>query len=72
MAKLYQLSWGKSKKKMEVIMIASLKDCQRYQRDRGKEGNYELIEAPEDAYEWKRKKLKGGYVSKHGNFQTFT
>ncbi len=78
MAQLYQLSHGKSKKKMRVIMIDEKHKCENYAKARQNvEGWHKLEVAPEGSVTWRQKsasvgdKRTGGYISKHG-FQHHT
>ncbi len=61
---LHQLLFGKSKKKMSVIMIDSLHKCQKYQkaRENNVRGCHKIELAPIDSKPWKQKtcSIRGG------------
>lgn len=54
--KLYQLLYGKSKKRMKPIMIDDYKKCENYMNARQNViGWHKIEEAPEDSTVWKQK-----------------
>jgi hypothetical protein len=72
---LFQLLYGKSKKRMKPIMIDEKHKCQNYKDARegsGVIGWHDIKPAEQGAIPWRQKsasigdKRTGGYISKHG------
>ena len=74
MAQLYQLLYGKSKKRMHVIMIDERRKCENYRDARGERmgGGWHKIEfAPPNSNPWRQKSATIGgnrptTVMRHG------
>lgn len=76
--KLHVLMYGRTKNKMQPIMIDSYKKCDNYMKARKNvAGFHEIIEAPDDAKTWRQKTStvggnkyqagrNNGYISKNG------
>ncbi len=66
--------WGKSKRKMNPIMIDSFKKCENYMSARGiGRGHHKIVEAEPGSKVWRQKSLtirsggvKIGYINKNG------
>lgn len=67
--KLYQLLYGRSKKRMKPIMVDSRHKCENYRDARQNvKGWHEIVEAPPGAEVWRQKttSVEGGWIGKHG------
>lgn len=62
MAKLYQLLYGKSKKRMHVIMVDEKHKCENYMnsREHSVDGWHKIELAPVDAKEWRQQSATRG------------